>query len=130
MDEETYLIIRMLDKLNENEKNIISDISNISSLFSKASTVESSKSSSSSLSLKEINNDVNEHNSSSAQSTKWIHELRDDSYEKMKSISMSDMKMDMYAPHMKKCYQKYSSEKHHKISKEMICFDITKYFVH
>ena len=105
MDEETYLIIRMLDKLNENEKNIISDISNISSLFSKASTVESSKSSSSSLSLKEINNDVNEHNSSSAQSTKWIHELRDDSYEKMKSIWTSDMKMDMYAPNRKKCYQ-------------------------
>ena len=30
----------------------------------------------------------------------------------------------------KNFYQKYSSEKHHNISKEMIYFDITKYFVH
>ena len=38
--------------------------------------------------------------------------------------------MYMYAPHMKQCSQKYSFEKHHNISKEMICFDITKYSVH
>ena len=38
--------------------------------------------------------------------------------------------MDMHALNTKKCYQKYSFEKHHYISKEMIYFDITKYSVH
>ena len=86
-----------LDKLNENEKTIKSEISSISSSLSNAFTVKSSKLSSSSLSLKEINNDVNEYNSLSVQLTKWVKEVIDNSYEKMKSVWTSDMKMDMYA---------------------------------
>ena len=48
----------------------------------------------------------------------------------MKIVWTSDMKMDMYAPNTKKCYQKYSFETHHNVSKEMIYFDVTKYSVH
>ena len=123
-------LLELLDKLNENEKTIKSEISSICSSLSEASTVESSKLPSSSLSLKEINNDVNEYNSSSVQLTKWVKEVINDSYENIKSVWTSDMKMDMYAPNAKKFYQKYSFEKHHNISKEMMYFYITKYSVH
>ena len=48
----------------------------------------------------------------------------------MKSVWTPYMTMDMHALNTKKCYQKYSFEKHHYISKEMIYFDITKYSIH
>ena len=48
----------------------------------------------------------------------------------MKSVLISGLKMDIYAPNTKKCYQKYSFETHHNIPKAMIYFDTTKYCVH
>ena len=75
-----------------------------------------------------MNNDVNEYDLLSVQITKRVQQVIDSSYEKMKCVWTSDMKMDMYAPNMKKCYQNYSFYKHNKISKEMIYFEITKYF--
>ena len=36
----------------------------------------------------------------------------------------------MYASNTKKCYQNYSFDKHHNVSKEMIYFDNTKYSAH